>query len=88
MALATVLMALVRLVTARPTAVRLALPLNPLLMALDAMPLQGGLPLFYADEPVGAIGVSGAVPAQDDLVAQAGCDALARLSILNPEPRS
>lgn len=52
---------------------------NPHFTKLDAMPLQGGLPLFYAREPVGAIGVSGAMPAQDEAIAQAGCEALAAL---------
>lgn len=52
---------------------------NPHFTKLDAMPLQGGLPLFYAQEPVGAIGVSGATPAQDEAIAQAGCAALAAL---------
>jgi glc operon protein GlcG len=52
---------------------------NPHFTKLDAMPLQGGLPLFYAQEPVGAIGVSGAMPAQDEAIAQAGCAALGAL---------
>jgi glc operon protein GlcG len=42
-----------------------------------AAPLQGGLPLVSGDEVVGAIGVSGETPQEDEDVARAGADALA-----------
>jgi len=41
-----------------------------------AAPLQGGLPLVAGDEVVGAIGVSGETPQQDEDVARAGAEAL------------
>ncbi|HPF28236.1 MAG TPA: heme-binding protein [Steroidobacteraceae bacterium] len=53
----------------------------PNLMALDLLPLRGALPLLYQGECVGAIGVSGVTSEEDELVAQAGVDALAALSI-------
>lgn len=49
---------------------------TPALLALDAMPLQGGVPLLYAGECVGAIGISGGTGAQDEQIAAAGCLAL------------
>lgn len=52
---------------------------NVLLLALDAMPLQGGLPLEYGGEFIGGIGVSGALPPQDELVAGAGVAVLAAM---------
>ena len=42
--------------------------------------LRGGLPLMVDGQCVGAIGVSGGPEAEDLVVAQAGVDALARLS--------
>ena len=53
---------------------------NPQLMALDAMPLQGGLPIVHAGECIGGIGVSGVLAEQDEQVCRAALDALARLS--------
>lgn len=53
----------------------------PNLMALDLLPLRGALPLLYQGECVGAIGVSGVTSEEDELVAQAGVEALAALSI-------
>ncbi|MCS6947827.1 MAG: heme-binding protein, partial [Steroidobacteraceae bacterium] len=53
---------------------------NVNLLALGWMPLQGGLPLLYRDECVGAIGVSGVTAEQDEHVARAGCEALAALA--------
>lgn len=41
------------------------------------LPLEGGLPLFYRGQVVGAIGVSGVTSQQDGLVAKAGADWLA-----------
>jgi glc operon protein GlcG len=42
--------------------------------------LRGGLPLMVDGQCVGGIGVSGGPEAEDVLVAQAGVDALARVS--------
>jgi glc operon protein GlcG len=42
----------------------------------DVMPLEGGVPLVYQDEIVGAIGVSGASSTEDGVVAQAGAAAV------------
>lgn len=42
-----------------------------------AVPVEGGLPLLYQGQLVGAIGVSGVQSHQDGQVAQAGADALA-----------
>lgn len=53
---------------------------DPGLLALDAMPLQGGLPLHYADVCVGGVGVSGVQADEDEQVAGAGVAALARLA--------
>jgi len=44
-----------------------------------ATPIEGGLPLIYRGELVGAIGVSGVQSSQDGLIAQAGADYLAGL---------
>lgn len=49
---------------------------NPALLALDAMPLQGGVPIFFDGECVGGVGVSGVASEQDEQVANAGCAAL------------
>ena len=54
---------------------------NPALLALDAMPLRGALPLRFAGVVVGAIGVSGVKPEQDEQVALAGVAVLDALSI-------
>jgi uncharacterized protein GlcG (DUF336 family) len=40
------------------------------------MPLEGGIPLVYQGEVVGAIGISGAKSTDDGIVAQAGAAAL------------
>jgi len=40
------------------------------------MPLEGGEPLEYAGEIVGAIGISGASPNEDGIVARAGTTAM------------
>jgi len=48
------------------------------LLALpNATPLTGGLPILVGGKVVGAIGVSGLQPAQDEQVAQAGLAAIA-----------
>jgi uncharacterized protein GlcG (DUF336 family) len=42
----------------------------------DVMPLEGGEPLVYQGETVGAIGISGAKSTEDGVVAQAGAAAI------------
>ncbi|MEO8039259.1 MAG: heme-binding protein [Betaproteobacteria bacterium] len=42
----------------------------------EVLPLEGGLPLVFDGQVVGAIGVSGATSQQDGQVAKAGADAL------------
>jgi glc operon protein GlcG len=49
-----------------------------LLALKDITPLQGGVLILVDGKIVGAIGVSGALSAQDDQVAKAGADALAK----------
>ena len=49
---------------------------NPALFFLDAMPMQGGLPILHEGECVGGIGVSGGTGAQDEQVGNAGLAAL------------
>ena len=46
------------------------------MLKLPLLPLQGGLPIVYQGECVGAVGVSGAKPQEDEQVAQAGIDGL------------
>jgi uncharacterized protein GlcG (DUF336 family) len=41
----------------------------------DAVPLQGGIPILYGKEVVGAIGVSGETPAIDEGIAMSGAEA-------------
>ena len=48
-------------------------------LALGAMPIEGGLPLIVDDKLIGAIGVSGATAQQDGQVAKAGADALSKI---------
>lgn len=43
------------------------------------IPLEGGLPLEYKGEIVGAIGVSGMASDQDGIIAQIGADVLASI---------
>jgi len=52
---------------------------NPVLMALDALPLQGGLPLEHSGEFLGGVGVSGVLAPQDEQVAGTGVAALAAM---------
>ncbi|MEA3025759.1 MAG: glc operon protein GlcG [Alphaproteobacteria bacterium] len=42
----------------------------------DIVPLEGGLPIIVGGKIAGAIGVSGALSAQDSQIARAGVDAL------------
>jgi len=51
---------------------------NRLLALKDITPLEGGIPIMIDGRIVGAIGVSGAISAQDAQIAKAGADALAR----------
>ncbi|MGH8728301.1 MAG: GlcG/HbpS family heme-binding protein [Burkholderiales bacterium] len=46
------------------------------LSAPNVLPIDGGLPLIFENEIVGAIGVSGVQSSQDAQVAKAGVDAL------------
>jgi uncharacterized protein GlcG (DUF336 family) len=49
---------------------------NVLLSLPGAVPIEGGIPLTFNGQVVGAIGVSGGTPAQDGQCAQAGANAL------------
>jgi glc operon protein GlcG len=51
---------------------------NRLLALKDITPLEGGLLVLVDGKIAGAIGVSGALSAQDEQVAKAGADALAK----------
>jgi uncharacterized protein GlcG (DUF336 family) len=51
-----------------------------LLTLPNVTPLEGGVPLIYKGEVIGAIGVSGATSQQDAQVAKAGADTLAQLT--------
>ncbi|HTV37593.1 MAG TPA: heme-binding protein [Xanthobacteraceae bacterium] len=51
-------------------------PGNRLLALKDITPIEGGLPIVLDGKIIGAIGVSGAISAQDTQVAKAGIDAL------------
>ena len=42
----------------------------------DMLPIEGGIPLQYNGEIVGAIGISGVKSSEDGQIAQAGADAL------------
>ena len=47
------------------------------LLAIEGlMPIAGGIPIIVDGKIIGAVGVSGVTPAQDDQIAQAGVDAL------------
>ena len=45
-------------------------------LAMPVMPVQGGLPILVMGECVGAVGISGAKAAEDELLAQAGLDSV------------
>jgi glc operon protein GlcG len=49
------------------------------LIALGALPLEGGVPITVAGQVVGAIGVSGVTSQQDGQIAKAGADSAADL---------
>jgi len=46
-------------------------------LSMPVMAVQGGIPLVYQGEHVGAIGVSGVQSPQDEQIARAGADILA-----------
>ena len=47
-----------------------------LLRLTEYLPMPGGLPVRYENGVVGAVGVSGGTPEQDEAIAQAALDAL------------
>jgi glc operon protein GlcG len=49
------------------------------LIALGALPLEGGLPITVGGQVIGAIGVSGVTSQQDGQIAKAGADSAADL---------
>ena len=49
---------------------------NPALFFLNAMPMQGGLPILHEGQCVGGIGVSGGTPQQDEDAAEVALAAL------------
>jgi glc operon protein GlcG len=51
---------------------------NRLLALKNITPIEGGLPIVLDGKIIGAIGVSGAISAQDSQVAKAGIDALTK----------
>jgi len=51
---------------------------NRLLALKNITPIEGGLPILLDNKIIGAIGVSGAISAQDTQVAKAGIDALTK----------
>ena len=50
---------------------------NAIIALEGALPLEGGLPLTYQGQIVGAIGVSGVTSQQDGMIAKAGAESLA-----------
>ena len=48
------------------------------LVKMPGMPVQGGLPIIYQDECIGAIGVSGVLSEQDTQIAEAGLAVVGR----------
>lgn len=53
-------------------------PGNRLLALKNITPIEGGMPIVLDGKVIGAIGVSGAISAQDSQVAKAGIDALTK----------
>ena len=49
---------------------------NVLLALPNGIPFEGGVPILWEGEIIGAVGVSGVTAQQDGMVAQAGADAL------------
>jgi len=49
---------------------------NPALLALDAMPMVGGIPLMFDGQCVGAIGISGGTAEDDEAICHAGGHAI------------
>ena len=56
---------------------------NYLKMA-NCLPIEGGLPLFYKNELIGSIGISGVTSAQDGQIAAAGAAKLAEIATSQP----
>jgi glc operon protein GlcG len=52
---------------------------NVVMTMPGATPIEGGLPLVYKGEIVGAVGVSGVLSSQDGIVAKAAADYVAAL---------
>ncbi|OUT97363.1 MAG: hypothetical protein CBC01_06600 [Betaproteobacteria bacterium TMED41] len=53
---------------------------NALLSAPEVQGMMtGGLPLFYENQCIGAVGVSNLKPAEDELIAQAGIDFFSKI---------
>jgi len=53
---------------------------QPAVMTIPgALPLEGGLPIIYEGEVIGAVGVSGVESYQDAQIAKAGIDALPKI---------
>lgn len=61
------------------------LPGRLALLKLQAMPMQGGMPILHAGVCVGGIGVSGVESQQDEQIAQAGLRALP-VPAITPDP--
>ena len=59
---------------------------NRLLALKDITPIEGGLPIVLDGKVIGAIGVSGAVSAQDTQVAKSGITALTQPGEGGPRP--
>jgi len=55
-------------------------PSMPALLTMNLTPLGGGVPLMIGSDCIGAVGVSGATPQQDEEIARAGADLLSRLA--------
>jgi uncharacterized protein GlcG (DUF336 family) len=50
-----------------------------------ATPLQGGVPIIHKDKVIGAIGVSGNTPQEDEDIARAGADAAASIIAMDAQ---
>ena len=52
---------------------------NALIAVQGITPLQGAVPIVHEGDMIGAIGVSGVLSTQDEQIATAGANALAKL---------
>jgi uncharacterized protein GlcG (DUF336 family) len=59
---------------------------KPYAMTDDIFPGKGGLPIFHNGECIGGIGVSGAKPDPDEIVARAGLSAIKELDDISTHP--